>query len=298
MPRMPFSLRLALVLVLNPACSSEDSLQPATSDANVATDTADDAADTAPSKCSAERTAEDRPDDVEGYQVRAFYVLPSDSKDEEHDKNGRIETAFASANAWLAKATGGPKLRLDTCEGKLDIGFLRMSKTDAEIKARGAFVLDEIQDELGPRGTKILAVYYGGGSTYSCGGGQYPPLRVGHACAMYLHGTPPGPNTCDVHELGRPDGTLGYFELGIIHEIFHTLGAAASCAPHLNEEGHVSEDRRDLLYRGSEFWDIGPQMILDIGRDDYWGHGTSCLDVSKSVFLDPLPEGARKPPKW
>jgi hypothetical protein len=116
---------------------------------------------------------------------------------------------------------------------------------------------------------------------------------------MYLHGTPEGTDIpCDAHPLGRTDVPLGYMEVGLLHEIFHTLGGAATCAPHHFERGHVSEDKRDLLYRGSEFWEVGPTTILDIGKDDYWGHGTGCLDVSKSAFLDPLPAGAEPPPRW
>jgi hypothetical protein len=88
-------------------------------------------------------------------------------------------------------------------------------------------------------------------------------------------------------------------EIGLLHEIFHTLGAAAECAPHHFERGHVSGSNKDLLYRGAEYWDVGPNTLLDIDKDDYWGHGRSdCLDVSKSVFLDPLPADAVPPPKW
>lgn len=256
-------------------------------------DTAVVVADTS-ARCTSERTEVDRPDDVEGYQIRAMYVLPSDGKDEKHDLEGRIEQSVRAWNDWLGAQSGGKKLRLDTCDGKLDIGFKRLSKTDAEIIAKGAYVREAIEAELPKRGKKIYAAYYGGGSTYSCGGGAWPPELVGHVGAMYLHGTPPGPYPCDSHTLARADD--GYFEFGMLHEIFHTLGAAATCAPHQIERGHVSEDPSDLLYRGPEFW---KPSVLDLGRDDYWGHGKpGCLDVSKSVFVDPLPEGAELPPGW
>lgn len=286
--------RFALVLALLSCSSPEDVSTPVRDSA-----TEEVAADTASVKCTPERTEDDRPDDADGYQVRVWYVLPSDGKDEEHDKNGRIDRAIASANGWLEKATGGTRFRLDTCDGRLDIGFKRLSKTDAQIKQTGAFVLDQIAREMGPRGRKLYAVYYGGDSNYSCGGGQLPPTRVGHVCAMYLHGNPTtAARPCDDWELARPDLPLGYFELGLVHEIFHTLGAAASCAPNHNGEGHVSDGARDLLHRGPDNWIIGPETVVDIGNDDYWKHGTSCLDVSKSVFFDPLPDGAVPPPGW
>jgi hypothetical protein len=288
-------MRAVLLLSLFVAACSSSSEQPISVDNDTGVEPADTAPETPP-RCTLDRTADDRPDDTDGYQVRAFYVIPSDAPDEEHDINGRIERSVSAWNDWLKTASGGTNLRLDTCDGKLDIGFLRLSKTDAEVIARGAYVREAIQAEMPRRDKKIIAAYYGGGSTYSCGGGAWPPELVGHVASMYLHGTPPGPRTCDVHELARPDIPLGYFEFGMLHEIFHTLGAAAYCAPHHFERGHVSEDPRDLLYRGDQPW---TPEILDIGGDDYWAHpNTGCLDVSKSVFLEPLPEGAEAPPRW
>jgi len=289
---------VALALVAGCSSASDESpVAPATDTGSE--DTLVVAEDTAPPRCSPDRTADDRPDDAEGYMIRLWYVVPSDGADEEHDRNGRVERAALAFNDWLAKQTGGPKLRLDTCDGKLDIGFKRLAKTDAQIKATGAYVLQEIQKEMPRREKKIHAAYYGGGSTYSCGGGMWPPELVGNTAAMYLKGTPPGPTPCDAHPLGREDVPLGYMEIGLLHEIFHTLGAAAECAPHHFERGHVSGSNKDLLYRGAEYWDVGPQTLLDIDKDDYWGHAnTGCLDVSKSVFLDPLPEGALPPPRW
>lgn len=286
---------LPFVLLLG--CSSSDPTPDAPTDTGASdsvVDTGSEAAtDTAP-KCDPERTEADRPDDATGYMVRAFYVLPSDGKDERHDVEGRIAKSIEIWNDWLAGQTGGKRLRLDTCDGKLDIGFKRLSKTDAQIKASGPYVREAIEKELAPRGKKIVAAYYGGGSTYSCGGGAWPPELVGHVGALYLHGTPEGPYPCDVHTLARVDD--GYFEFAMLHEIFHTLGAAATCAPHQLERGHVSEDPRDLMYRGPEFW---KPSILDLNRDDYYGHSNAgCLDVAKSVFFDPLPDGAVLPPGW
>jgi hypothetical protein len=95
------------------------------------------------------------------------------------------------------------------------------------------------------------------------------------------------------------------FELGdtlaagylMLHEIFHTLGAAPECAPHHHRRGHAFDDRRDLMYAGEQYWQF--PLILDVGRDDYFGHADpDCLDVSRSVFLDPLPANASKPPGW
>lgn len=284
----------ALLFACSSASAPDGDPDTGATDSGVAVDTGGEVATDAPPKCDPNRTDLDRPDDADGYMVRVYYVLPSDGKDERHDLEGRIEKSVQIWNDWLAGQTGGARLRLDTCDGKLDIGFKRLSKTDAEIKATGPYVREAIEKELPKRGKKIFATYYGGGSTYSCGGGAWPPELVGHVAALYMHGTPEGPYPCDAHTLARVDD--GYFEFAILHEVFHTLGAAATCAPHHLERGHVSEDPRDLMYRGPEFW---KPSILDLGRDDYYAHtNAGCVDVSKSVFLDPLPAGAVTPPGW
>jgi hypothetical protein len=48
------------------------------------------------------------------------------------------------------------------------------------------------------------------------------------------------------------------------------------------------------------YWDIySPDgVVLDFGRDQYYGHGGSQLDLADSVFLQPLPARAVAPPGW
>jgi hypothetical protein len=50
------------------------------------------------------------------------------------------------------------------------------------------------------------------------------------------------------------------------------------------------------MYAGDEPWQ--PE-VLDISRDDYYASGQAdCLDLSNSVFMEPLPANAAKPPLW
>ena len=76
----------------------------------------------------------------------------------------------------------------------------------------------------------------------------------------------------------------------MLHELVHTLGFVAACAPHHTLAGHVSDDPRDLMYAGPLAWQ--PSM-LDVGRDDYFGHGAYCDDLAASDFLEQL--GATPP---
>jgi hypothetical protein len=234
------------------------------------------------------RATEDRPDEVRGPQVHAVYAIPSDGEDRALDTSGAIAGSVDSFQRWLARETGGTNLRLDTSGGELDVTFFRMPKTDAEIKSRGAFVRDEIEAALGQAGLlrpdKLYAVYYDGGSTHACGGGAWPPRLRGQVGAMYLKGEPPGSSPCWTNSLAAPGAEPGYMDIAMLHELVHTLGFVAECAPHHTLNGHASDSPNDLMWSGNAPWQLPPR--LDIGRDDYYGHGrTDCPDFARSEYL-------------
>ena len=246
------------------------------------------------------RSTADRTDDLAGYQIHVMYVLPSDGIDYNLDTNGAIASSVAATQKWFAAQTRGTRrLRFDTSNGELDISFFRLARTDAAIAGFGAYVRDQIQLEINAAGfnhpEKIYAVYYGGSSTHACGGGAWPPTLTGNVVALYLRGRPPGARPCAGHALAASGDLPGYWEFSLIHEFFHTLGAVAACAPHHTRSGHVSDDPRDLMYAGDRPW--RPSM-LDVGNDDYFNHNTGCLDVAKSVFIDPVAADAVAPPGW
>jgi hypothetical protein len=247
-----------------------------------------------------DRTTQDMPDDLTGYQVHIIYVLPSDGTDRQLDTNGTLEASVAAFRNWLTAQTGGTTLRLDTYQGVLDITFVQLSRTDAQIRAAGAFVRDLLEAELVVLGytnpSKIYAVYYDGGSNTACGGGAWPPELAGNVAAMYLHGTPPGAPRCDSNAFATDPSSPGYLEFAMVHEIMHTQGFVSRCAPHFTAEGHVSDDPRDLMYAGPLAWQ---PSILDVGRDDYFQHGIQgCLDLALSAFMTPSAAEAVAPPGW
>jgi len=233
-----------------------------------------------PAGAALPRATEDRPDEALGSQVHFVYAVPADGVDRALDTSGAIGRSVDSFVRWLAGETGGPSLRVDTFSGELDVTFVRLEETDAQFAARGAFVVTAIEAELERRGylgkpSRIHAVYYDGSSTYACGGAFWPPLLLGKVIAMYLHGLG---GLCSL-----PVGeSLGYWEFAMLHDIFH------ACAPHHTLSGHVSDSPNDLMWSGDQPWQLPPR--LDIGRDDYWGHGRSdCVDVSQSPYLTSAP---------
>ena len=216
-----------------------------------------------------------------------MYVLPSDGVDRELDVNGVLNRSVGAFQNWLAGQSEGRRLRVDTFQGNLDITFVRLARSDATLRAFGGFLRDQIELELRAAGldqpNKLYAVYYDGSSSVTCASSFWPPTLPGSVSALYLRGTPPGARPCETNPFASSENNPGYLEFLMLHEIFHGLGAVATCAPHHTLSGHVSDDPRDLMYAGPLPWQ---PSLLDVGRDDYFGYShVGCLNVATSPFL-------------
>ncbi len=236
-----------------------------------------------------ERVTADRPDEVEGAQIHVVYAIPSDGADRSLDLDGTLAASVSVFQAWLTGQTGGRGLRLDTHDGRLDVTFFELSRTDASLRSEGAFVRDRIEDELDAAGfddpDKLYAVYYDGSSTWACGGGAWPPTLPGNVGALYLKGTPAGAPPCSSNAFAPAGSTPGYLEYAMLHEIVHTLGFVAECAPNHHRAGHVTSPHNDFMYAGNEPWDLS-NVVLDQGHDDYYDHGIpGCPDLADSRYL-------------
>ena len=238
------------------------------------------------------RSTSDRPDDVSGPQVHVMYVLPGDGSDRHLDTEDVLESTVGSWQAWLGGQTGGRVFRMDTYQGALDITFVRLGRSAATMTSYGAFARDTIEKDLTALGLvvapKIYAVYYDGGSTYSCGGGAWPPSLPGRVAALYLQGTPPGAAPCNTNPFATsPTDAPHYIEFAMIHELMHTLGFVSTSAPHFTLAGHVSDSATDLMYAGSLPW---APATLDVGQDDYYHAGglpSGVLNFALSDYLAP-----------
>jgi hypothetical protein len=245
----------------------------------------------APADAALPRSAVDRLDEVRGPQIHVVYAVPADGADRRLDETGALEGSVGSFQGWLAAETGGANLRLDTYQGSLDVSFLRLAATDAAVAARGAFVREAVEQELRTagftRGERIYAVYYDGSSTFACGGSFWPPQLSGNAVVMYLRGRPPGA-MCELNGFAAASAPPTYWEYAMLHDLLHGLGLVAACAPHHHLAGHVADFANDLMWAGNQPW-LFPAR-LDIGRDDYYGHGRSdCADLARSPYLTANP---------
>jgi len=240
-----------------------------------------------------------------------MYVLPSDSVDRAFDKNGALVKTVSAWQNWFYTQTPGSKLRVDTYNGVLDITFHHLLRTNSQMAAcaaRGgsaqAFLRDCVEYELIAAGfnrsNKAYLVYYDGSNNYACGGAPIPPKIMGSYVVLYLKGTVPGFTPCSANNFSSDGKAVGYWEMAGLHDTVHQLGFVPSCAPHYTSAfpDHVGDSPADLMYAGTQPWDIA-HMKLDVNRDDYYKHVQSgCLDLSRNAFLTPLPTGAVLPPRW
>jgi hypothetical protein len=232
------------------------------------------------------RVTADRRDDVAGPQVHALYVVPSDGADRRLDANGTIAASFANWQGWLRDQTFNNGIRLDTSGSELDVTFVRLSRTDAQLAARGVNLRDALEEELRAKGIvragKVYAAYYDGSSTAACGGGAWPPRLPGAVAALFLRATYGPGATC--YEPERSRSGLQIMDFAMLHELMHTMGYVPSCAPNHTRDGHVSDSPRDLMYAGNEPW---RPAVLDVGSDDYFhAHILGCSEFAVSRYLD------------
>jgi hypothetical protein len=239
----------------------------------------------------------DRPDQVTGPQIHLIYAVPSNGVDRRLDVNDDIAQSFGVAEQWLVGQTGGARFRLDTYHRAPDITFVRLPETNAQIASHGVYSRDQIEAlvrALGFRAAnKIYEVFYDGSSSV-CGSAPWPSALLGHVPVIYLKGTPPNAPGCDTQPFAKLGQPSGYLEMDELHEIVHTLGFVPSCAPHSNQDSHVTDSNTDLMYAGPLPWDTS-QMVLDYNHDDYFNANIpGCLDLSNSAFL--TDGGSQMPP--
>ena len=232
------------------------------------------------------RSTTDRPDDARGPQVHALYVLPSDGVDRALDTNGTIAASVANWQRWVQGQTFNNGLRLDTSGGELDVTFVRLARTDAQLAARGLALRDALEEELRSKAIvlpgKMYATYYDGSSAAACGGSAWPPKLLGAVAAVYLRATFGPGATC--YEPERSRAGLQIMDFAVLHEVLHAIGFVPACAPNHARDGHVSDSPRDLMYAGDEAW---RPSVLDVGNDDYFhAHILGCPEFAVSRYLD------------
>jgi hypothetical protein len=215
------------------------------------------------------RATFDRPDEALDVPVfKIVYLTTADGPDRGVDTTGVLENSVGSSQNWLASKTG-KIFRLDTYQGRPDILYFKLSKTEAELAGYGRFVLDPILHELFPTSfnhidpNKRYLFYYEGtmGEPQVCGGG----ILNGPAGILFLKA-----DNCVTPFVTSPTAPPNLFEFVMVHESFHVRGIVAPKAPRYDvahPAGHLN-DPNDIMH-----WELLSPTVIDSCGCNYYGDG-------------------------
>mgnify|MGYP001565419228 FL=1 len=229
------------------------------------------------------RFFEDQPDVSDDYQIHFIYLLTLDGKDTELDISGWIEKRIKTVNKKFLKMSAknkksngiGQQFKLDmTKEGKLDVTFVRMNVLKKQLNVPD-YPSKMIYHYLRKKGfdnpKKVYATFTGFKSKHgnSDGGEGFVPMMVIYTPAVKTY--------------GQPD-----MDLVILHELFHTQGAAYGCGKRTYKGAHV---------KGSDILGVNTlTSSLDSRNDTYYRHDIEgCPDLAKSVFVTPTAKDSWDP---
>lgn len=264
-----------------------------------------------------ERNYVDLKDIDDGYNIHIIYAIPSDGVDKQFDLNSKIGMMVYQMNKWFNKQTknrlfeDGQFLKFDRKEnGKLDITFLQLDLTDHVISQKGIQAVNTIQPEIARLGfndpKKIYFVIYGGSNRDVCASsqlpGHVPKSTVANTAALYYPGKKSG--SCAEGEYGfKPEFNMT--TSSALHEVFHALGIVPKCAPdhltfksfgtmndgigsHLNVPG-------DIMYSVQSNVTFSKPEYLDLKSTNYYNHKNDCLDLAKSIYVEPTVDNPQLP---
>jgi hypothetical protein len=239
-------------------------------------------------------------------KFHVLYVRGADSSADVPTALAAIRSEVAALDGWFAlPAQAGRHLNFDrTAGGDLEIDVVTLPQyTRSQLvnweQTSGYPVLRQLaEDGWGNGQGRRWLVYFDGDreagpAPSTCGIAylQFTTVFMENRCGA-VNGT-----TTVAAVGGFPGGEANAAQVAL-HEMLHGIGAVPSCAPRYTTTGggHVATkdamgrdldprldpERFDLMY-----YSAGSQpKFLDIGRDDYFGHGrTDCPDLANSPYL-------------
>jgi hypothetical protein len=251
--------------------------------------------------CGNDRTATSRTPDLEvssREQIHVLYAFPADGGDRFGSLASAIASDVAAIDAWWRGQDPTRTPRFDLfgfpgCAsrfGDLDLGFARLPRPGSAYlgATRPNLLIGDLADVAQPLAKSL--VYYDGpvpsdDQRFICGFSSRSARSGGSFGFSFVFLQSACPN-----DLGRGQLTARV----AAHELLHNLGAVPDAGPPHEcagaNSGHVCDDRADILY---PFLSPGATLdaaVLDVGRDDYYGHAGTWWDVQDSDWLVRLPQ--------
>lgn len=209
--------------------------------------------------------------------IHVLYAVPADAT-LDPGMVPAIQQEIEVAQGWFASQTGGHRLRMTPAQGAITVDVRHLKVTQRALADRAdafGLVRDELQPASpsaagAPQEIDLAFVPVTFASQVRCGEGATGDLAI-----VWM-------GSCGLSPSAATE-TFGEGETFVIaHELAHTLGAVAPCAPHYGNDGHVIDDPRDLLYDGP-IQVPRSSALLDPGHDDYYRTGRhDCPDIANS----------------
>jgi hypothetical protein len=228
--------------------------------------------------CGTPATTDRAPNVVAGDPVHVVYAVPSDGADRFGQFGTQAQTDYELIDGWWRGQDSTHTLRFDLfpypCGTQLDLSSVRFSLSGAQLApTQSRFqTIAQALDGMGLLSDYVKTlVYYDGpvSDTDVCGTGGGDPQGVGLAIVFV--------NAC----AGIPSVTVA------AHELIHSLGAVPDGAPHncpAPNDHHTCDNTQDIMYPYADGASLDG-LLLDPGRDDYYGHSASFWDVEDSKWL-------------
>ncbi len=230
------------------------------------------------------------------HQIRVVYVVPSDGVDNFGQDASPIATDVAAMDDWWRgqDPTRTPRFDLypfpgcTTTFGGLDLGFVRTASPGADYVNASGVNLPALAVDIGASTSQAVKtlVYYDGPivDPNICGTSFTNELSGGESGFSFVFLQA---NCFD--DLGQAGGLARV----TIHELIHNLGAVPDPAPNNctpPNNGHVCDTSTDIMYPYTYDGETLATAVLDVNRDDYYGHNGVWWDVRNSPWLVHLPQ--------
>jgi hypothetical protein len=227
--------------------------------------------------CGAERASDVPRALFGGDDVHVAYVRPSDGADRFSQFANAIETDAEHIDAWWRGQDPTRTPRFDEtalpCGAQLDLSSVQLTQTGSQLMDPDALfqrIYFDLQSHGLATADRTALVYYDGpadGRFCGLGGPTSAGSKAGLGVVLM--------NVCPLQSSERVAA----------RELLAAFGGVADGAPHkCPDKNATCDDPTDIMVG---YIPEGPlsAAVLDPGRDDYYGHSGSWLDLQDSPFL-------------
>jgi hypothetical protein len=242
----------------------------------------------------ARRTVDDSP--TTGKLFHVLYVLASDSVDRRFDLIGNIWHSVQNMQTFLTTEIGKNFRVARTAKNQIHVTRYRTSRTIAAYAAApntySLLSSDLVAAGFNNNTTKNYLVYFEGRAENGAYIGQSTVGNLNESgifVVVYLQTTSGAGNLVPGNAVkfkNDADTSTYWADTGMLHELFHSLGAVPLTAPNIDGVSYHT------LWNESGGKDVmggnQPPRVVDLNRNDYYAHSGSQLDTADAAYwIDP-----------